>query len=724
MAIDDAAASAAGQAGSNRPSHPPQEDRAPLAFGPFVLDATEGRLTREGAAIGLPPRPLAVLAHLTRHAGRLVTKGALLDAVWGHRHVTESVLKVCVNTLRAAIGDDARSPRWIETVARRGYRFIGQVAAVPAAACVPPQRATAHGSLPAPGGPLIGREADVATLLELTTAQRLVTLTGSGGIGKTSLAVAVATLAAERFAQGAWLVRLDALADGEALVATVARTLRLAAAAGADAAALARALSPQSLLLVLDNCEHLLDAVAPLLRTLLAGAPRVHVLVTSQEPVRLEVEHVWRVEPLRCPAASDLAQAERFSAVALLLQRVRQRLPGFELDAAGRVTASALCTSLDGLPLALELAAARVPLLGLDGVLARLHDSLQLLTQGARDAAPRQRTLRATLQWSHALLDTAEQDLLCRLGVFAGGFSLAAADALAADLGSPSRPVLDMLGSLLDKSLLVSLNAPPAGARQAAPRLRMFGHIRAFALEGLAARGALQATRERHARWMGDVLRAAAATVHDTPTLEWTDALLPEVDNLRLALGHSLLHAPMQALALCADAMWLWQRAGLRHEAQRWWNAVQPLLAGEAVPETLRAAMAQTRGVLFVYGLHGQPAEAMVALQEAVQRHRAAGDAVNEYVDLYLLEQTRLRIEPDIDRPDIRQRMAALEEPKWSVLRGRYRRAIEGARLRDGGDVEGYRRFCIDEIERLRGAGDHNGVWVWRRRVEAQWSRR
>lgn len=753
------------------------------SFGPFVLDTAAASLLRDGQTVLLAPRPFGLLCHLLDHAQMLVTKDALLDAVWGHRHVSESVLKGTVNTLRAALGDDARAPQWIATVPRRGYRFIGVVrpvaragvdsaagagmagladasravdGAATGAALAP---VTNAGNLPAAGPALIGRDADLAALAGLMHGHRLVTLVGSGGIGKTRLALALATQRQGRgeLPDGVWLVRLDALADSDALVATVARSLRLSAEAARSSDALAAALRTLRLLLVLDNCEHLLDAAALLVQTLLAQAPGLRLLVTSQEPLRMQAEQVWRVQPLACPPPGAAAQAEDYGAVALLLQRVRAQHPGFVLDASNRQAVCALCTGLDGLPLALELAAARVPLLGVAGVQARLQERLALLTQGPRDAAPRHRTLRAALDWSHALLTPDQRTVLRRLSVFAGSFSIDAAQAVARDADQPPWAVVDALGALVDKSLLVTVATAPSPTaprrRQGEPastvttatvstapvttapvtaatvtsatvttasattlpapslRLRMFDSIRSFAAEQLAGADEAGASRSRHAHWMLGLLTEAGQQLHDQPILPWTHQLLPEVHNLRAALRHALVAEPALAVALFVHSVHFWHRAGLKHEAVRWAGAVRPAVHA-GLPAALRAGYGQAQAVLCIFTLLVAPADAAPQLDEALRLHHALGDSVNEYFDLYLLWHLRLRIQPSTDHGDLWQRMLALEGPDWTPMRRRYARWLPALAMRSAGNTEGYRQFCIGEIAHHRRADDRKGVWT------------
>ncbi|OYU74114.1 MAG: hypothetical protein CFE32_18820, partial [Alphaproteobacteria bacterium PA3] len=381
-----------------------QQPTAALAIGPFVLDAAQARLTRNGQPVALTGRPLAVLALLAAHPQQLLSKDAVLDAVWGHQHVSESVLKVAINTLRAALGDDAKSPRFIETVPRRGYRFLapvlpaGRVAEVTAAASASatPMPDLSQGNLPPQASP--------------------------GGVGKTQLALAVARQSPPP--DGTWLVRLDDLDNPTLLLAAVAQALRLGEGAGASTDALARALRPLALRLVLDNAEHLVDAVSTLLTTLLPAAPDLQVLVPSQQALRVAHEQVLPLAPLGLPAdvADSAPVPASYAAAQLFCQRVAQQRPGYQPTTDEHADIAAICRALDGVPLALELAAARVPLLGVAGVRARLDERFALLTRAPRDAAARHRTLAAALDWTFNLLSPAEQQGLQRLAVFAGSF--------------------------------------------------------------------------------------------------------------------------------------------------------------------------------------------------------------------------------------------------------------------------------------------------------------
>jgi len=694
--------------------HPSAAPAEPVAFGPFVLDAAQARLTRDGQVQPLNGRPLAVLAALMARAGQLMDKDAVLDAVWGHRHVTESALKGAVNTLRAALGDDARAPLYVETVPRRGYRFIGEVRPLVAAAAsspgvgpAPTPAAASTGNLPPHAGELVGREADAARLAAMWREHRLVTLTGLGGVGKTrlALAVAVAGTAGDAAPDGTWLLRLDTLGDAEPLVATLAQTLRLGTAANASAEVLGRALAPLQLRLLLDNAEHLVDAVAALVATLLAAAPQLRVLVTSQVPLRLAGEQVLPLAPLALPAAiADAApDPAGYAAARLFCARVRQLLPGHTPTATEHADIAAICRALDGVPLALELAAARVPLLGVGGVRARLDQRFAMLTRAPRDAAARHRTLSAALDWTCGLLSDAERTALQQLALCGGSFTAEAAELL---LGGDD--ALDLVEALRERSLVVAEDGADG------QRLRLFDSVRRHALAQLAdgGGGGGAAARTRHLAWMRERFEHAEREELSTPLLRWLPPLRLEIDNLRSALHFGLAaDAPEavrdEALRLLAASGPFWYRSGLRSEGARWFATARGLAAGAAA----RTLLEHADGVFVAYAQIGSPAEALAALRRSRPVLLANGDTRRGYVSLYAERMLLLRLDPRQPSDALLQQMRALVQPGWGALERRLLGMLEALAARDRGDFEGYHRICADMLEPCRAAGASAELW-------------
>ncbi len=680
-----------------------------LRFGDSELDLSAQRLLRFGAPVPLQPRHYAVLVHLARSGGRLVAKDELLDAVWGHRHVSDSVLKVAINAVRAALGDDARAPRHVETVPRRGYRFLG-VQAPPAGPppAAPARRvdADAPGNLPPAAPGLIGRDGDVQRVRAALAAHRLVTLHGPGGVGKTRLALAVA--GADAPPDGVWLLRLESLAADVPLAGPVAHLLGLGAGAEAGPQALARALGGLQLRLVVDNAEHLQAAVAELAAALLAAAPGVQLLVTSQVPLHVAGEQVLPLAPLALPDSGADA-AEPAAALQLLLQRVRQQQPDAVVDAAARADAAAICHALDGLPLALELAAARVPLLGWSGVrsrlVERLGERLSLLTRGAADAVDRHRTLRAALAWTHGLLAPAEQQVLAALSVFAGGFTLAAAVAVAGP--DDADAVLDAVDSLRDRSLLVR-----AGDGEP-PRWRLYDSVRSLAAESLAASPTHAAVRRRFVGHLAAVFEAAEADFATRAQRQWLARWRPEGDNLQAALQLALHDPALQpdAVRLFAASADYRVRGGWRREALRDHGTIAGW-AAEGWPIALRAAFDLSTAQLASIGQLLPPRQGLEAAWRAVAHFAEVGDVRRQYLSLYQVAGLQVRLQAPLpDRAELLARMKALEPPDWGPLQRRHRLWQDLMLARDQGRLALFEELCAAYMATGRALGDDWAAW-------------
>jgi predicted ATPase len=497
--------------------------------------------------------------------------------VWQGLVVEENNLQVQVSALRKILG-----PTAIATVPGRGYRLA--LPGMPGTAGS--TTAPLPGRLPAAPPPLVGRDAERLALVEQVRAQRLVTLVGPGGIGKTCLALAAAADLAPAFDDGVRLAELAAVSDPALLAPVVALALQLTLPPGDPAAMLATALRSHRLLLLIDNAEHLVDAVAALAVALLAQAPGVHLLVTSQVWLHVAGEQVRPLPPLGLPAADEAHPDERFGALQLFVQRARAVQPDFRPGDKEAALVAEICRQLDGLPLAIELAAARVRLLGLQVLRDRLHDGLphrlRLLAGGARDAPQRQRTLQATLAWSHALLGANEQAVLRWLGVCVGGFTLELAQQVAADDPIDAWAVLEALSGLVDKSLVAVDGDDP-------PRYRLLETTRAFALERLAEAGEAAATAARHAAALRDLFLAMDAQRLDDAGEPDSDAmqarLITEVGNVRAALAWALGPAGDRriALGLATGSAHLFMTIGQTLEALPWLLALRPA-DDEALP--------------------------------------------------------------------------------------------------------------------------------------------
>lgn len=479
------------------------------ADGRFELQTHARCLLVAGRPAPLGSRAFDLLLALCQRPGQVLTKAALLDLVWPGVVVQENNLAAQISALRKVLGSAL-----IATVAGRGYCFTGRTdlaaagdAAGDAAAAA--ALATAPTHLPDSPTPLIGRDDHLAVLEVLIRRHRLVCLVGAGGIGKTRLAQALVHGQRSAWPHGVCWVELATVKDAAALPEVIAAALGLRTGAGEPLASLCVAMAPLQLMVALDNAEHLLDGVARVARALLDQVPGLRLVVTSQAPLRLAAERVFRLDALAVPPGHlPAAQAFCFGAVELFRARARAVDPEFELTDANAAAVIDLCRALDGLPLAIELAAARLPLLGLARLAQSMQHRLQLLTRNPDRVAPgRQQTLRAALAWSHDLLDGTRQTVLRRLGVMAGSASLAFIQAVLVDppAAGPPMPgaidewqVLEALGELVEHSLVTVLNDVD-DVEGAERRYRLLESTRQFALEQLQSAGEYAALRSRHA---------------------------------------------------------------------------------------------------------------------------------------------------------------------------------------------------------------------------------
>jgi len=403
----------------------------------------------------------------------------------------------------------------------------------------------------------VGRERELQELKRLLSSTRLLTLTGPGGVGKTRLALEVARnlRSGEVFADGVWLAGLAPLADAALLPQTTAAALGIREEPGrAVLETLQESLRARRLLLVLDNCEHLVGACAELADALLHACPLLTILATSREALNIAGETVWPVPPLSVPAQAETWSPDgllRLEAVRLFVERARTAVPRFALSDANAAAVAEICTRLDGLPLAIELAAARIRLLGPDQIAARLGDRFRLLSRGARTAIPRHQTIGALVDWSYELLPEDEQTLFCRVGVFAGDWSLEAAEAVGGGGGIEPSAVLDLLGRLVDKSLVEAQLPNPRGM----VRYRLLETLREYALERLTAETTLAAARHRHARYFLELVERADARLWAGDDAGAVSRIEPEYDNVRAALRHFLATGEAECAARLAGAL-------------------------------------------------------------------------------------------------------------------------------------------------------------------------
>jgi predicted ATPase/DNA-binding winged helix-turn-helix (wHTH) protein len=479
-----------------------------IAFDGFRLSPTQRILVNGDEPVRLGGRALDLLIALSRRPGQLIGKQELTATVWPDTFVDESNLKVHISALRRALGDGKTGRRYISTVAGRGYCFVAPVKVRAAAASeraptVEPRR---RHNLPALLTSLIGRDAGLDKITAQLRCRRLLTLVGPGGVGKTSMALAAATNLTDAYADGVWLVDLAAVSDPLLVPEAAASAVGLDIGDDEVSSSLLWFLADKQMLLVLDNCEHVVDAAAALAFRLLRAAPGIHILATSREALRVSGEYVYRLPALEQPLFStglDASKALAFPAVQLFVERAASVAGEFELQDRDVPAVVDICRKLDGLPLAIELAAADISTLGIDGVAARLREDLRPPIRQGHAANSRHCSLRASLDWSYALLTGGEQTALRRLAVFGGSFTLRTARPLAADRAFDGGEMIDEVAALAAKSLLtVDIDGSE-------PRFRMPNTTRAYALEKLLASGDAEALTRHQERYARAVLQAA-----------------------------------------------------------------------------------------------------------------------------------------------------------------------------------------------------------------------
>jgi predicted ATPase/DNA-binding winged helix-turn-helix (wHTH) protein len=472
-----------------------------LRFGPFELSIGERALLRDGRALPLGGRALDILTYLANRPGEVIAKQELMGHVWSDVTVEEGSLRVHVAAIRKALGDGQFGNRYIANIKGRGYSFVGTVVSLAGGTENRNDKFPPQGRLHVRPTMMIGRETVVSGVGDKLRNERFVTLLGPGGIGKTTIALAVARAVAEKFAGKVYFVDLESLTDPRDVAAAVATSLGLALKSKDPGLELVDLVRSQKLLIVLDSCEHVIETVALLAEQLYQESEQIHLLTTSRELLKVRGEHCCRVPPLDFPPDGSEQTANavlRYPAVQLLARRVAARAGGFVLTDEEAPFVAEMCRKLDGIPLAIELAAGQVAALGLKNTVARL----ELLKLTHRSAVARHQTLRATLDWSYNLLSDGERVVLRRIGPFVGYFTLEGARHVAGALGIGTAEIFDGIAGLVEKSLL----ATRIDETQA--QYRLLDTTRAYALEKLEEHAEVDVVLRRHAEYVAGYLES------------------------------------------------------------------------------------------------------------------------------------------------------------------------------------------------------------------------
>jgi predicted ATPase/DNA-binding winged helix-turn-helix (wHTH) protein len=550
----------------------PSTDRA-LAFGRFKLFPWQRRLEENGEPVRLGSRAFDLLLTLVEQKGAIISKTELLERVWPDTNVEEGSLRVSIAAVKKALGQQRSDASYIKNVPGKGYCFVAPVADSENIRLNSPAK---RGNIPNVPIRSIGRAEFIRSISAELLLNRFVTIVGAGGVGKTTVAIAAAQALRGGYEERAYLIDLAPLQNPAHVLTTISSSLGLGAYSDNAILGLAYHLNDRRMLIVLDNCEHVIEAAAQAAEAILEAAPNLHILATSREPLRAAGEWVRRLTPLKFPPSPiELTpqEAVAFPAVELFVDRAMANSHGFELNAASVQTICSICRQLDGIPLAIEFAASRIEELGLAGVASRLDDRFALLTKGRRTALPRQRTLRGTMDWSYELLSEAESAILRRLSLFAGSFPLEAACAVAAFDSFSNSAIEDGVSNLVAKSLL-SIDRD-----QERDQYWMLDTTREY------VRGKLEQSPERspllrrHAEHCLDLLKQAEIDWDDGVTDRWLAIYSHRIDDVRRALDWALSPDgdPTLGVRLAAFSSVLWTPLALMDEYRS--NIERALLA-------------------------------------------------------------------------------------------------------------------------------------------------
>jgi predicted ATPase/DNA-binding winged helix-turn-helix (wHTH) protein len=685
-------------------------------FGEFEVDAAAYCLRRGAERLRLSGQPMDLLLLLLERRQELVSHDEIARRLWGPDVFTDldAGIRTAILKIRRALGDSSESPQLLETVPGKGYRLIAPVEvldmSVPEGKAAPePFADTRRHNLPAQLTSFVGRQKELLELRDVLASSRVLSLTGAGGVGKTQLALRLASESLNHFPDGVWLVDLAPLSFPDLVAQTIATVLgvREGPQRSVDDALLDK-LRNRRLLLVLDTCEHLIGACADFVELLLREAPGVRILATSREALGVLGESVWRVPSLSLPEAltpSALDALFHSDATLLFIERARSADPTFTPTLENAETIVSICRRLDGIPLAIELAAARVVVLSPEQIAARLQDRFRLLTGGARTAVARQRTLEATVDWSYQLLSDAEGQLLSRLSVFPSSWTLEAAEQICGCDSISQHDVLDLSSRLIGKSLLM-----PDGDFAGERRYRLLETIRQYARERLLQADAAARLRERHYEFFQAEFRGVLTILSGHDQLSCLRRLRKELENVRAALEWALTSPTLaeKGVELAGSLFWFWTKSGMFEEGKRW------LEQALALPAPVRGSVrARTLiGLAHMHFFQGRLLEVSAVAAEALTLGREHGDAWVVTFALFL-QGTAAFESGDNELAEARSReaLAAAADSADTWLRGPPL-LILGHVAASKGDHDSAHLLYAESIAVQRHAGDRWGLGI------------
>lgn len=591
------------------------DENSAISFGPFRLFPRSRLLEKDGASLHVGGRALDILIFLAERPGEVVDKRVLVKRIWANVNVDEGSLRFHVAALRKVLGDTGKSARYVVNVPGRGYCFVASLAQAPPSAISPVAEVARPRSLPTPLAKMVGREEVIEKISNGLSLHRFMTVVGPGGIGKTAVAVAVGHRRSTDFGGRVFFVDFGPLRDANLVATTIASALGLTASSEDPMPGLLAFLKASPVLLIFDGCEHVLDTLAPLVERIVRDAPRLHVLATSRESFRSEGERIFRLFPLDCPPERDglnVAEVLAYPAAQLFVERVAQSSGPFQLTAEEAPLVANICRRLDGIALAIELAAGRVNAYGIAGTASLLDSRFSLQWRGRRTAVPRHQTLSAALDWSYDLLPAAESATLRRLSVFVGPFAPEAAAAVASGDGLSASETLEAIDSLVTKSLI-----SPSGSR--ALRYRLLDTTRTYALGKLNELGETRQFARRHAEHFRDFFEHAESDT-STPLPEWLSIYGAELYNVRAALDWAFAPDGDSALgiALTAAAVTLWVRLSSFAECRERARTALAALGGTGGDDRIRMQLLSALGWSLMYG-EGRARDARPILETTLE---------------------------------------------------------------------------------------------------------